>query len=249
MLDMLLCQMADPCSNMRLRFLGLELRFDVGCRITKGEGLIKRKAMALAATVFLVSVSCFAFTMTEFGFHINLDRLAAANAPSGRWHASIKAYMQTEIDDIWRMESGIGFDFAEYSPFASIGFLASILTETDVCADLVLQWIPRFGIAATIGTGIRYQPQLSEKSRLILETYPVMWSIISVDHRYIPIPEIDLSLTIGAVLLLDQGGFFGEAMTVEAYKIEAYRLPFSLFVGNGWFLTAGQLTTRAGYRL
>jgi hypothetical protein len=215
----------------------------------KGEGLMMRRLAVLIAVLALVPISCFAFTLKEFGLHVNLDRLAAASSTSGRWHASIKAYMQTTIDDVWRMETGVGFDFSNYSPSASIGFLASVLTETDLNGDLVLQWIPWNGIAATINTGIRYQPQLSEKSRLIVEVYPITWEVISVDHRYIPIPEFDLSLTIGGVMLLDQGGFFGGSITVEAYKIDSHRLPFSLFVGNGWFLTAGQLTTRIGYRL
>jgi|GEM_PF-2469946 len=208
-----------------------------------------RRLTVLIAVLALISISCFAFTLKEFGLHVNLDRLAAASSTSGRWHASIKAYMQTTIDDVWRMETGIGFDFAKLAPSGSIGFLAAIRDDLDLDGDLVLQWIPRYGITATIDTGIRYQPQLTEKSRLILEVYPITWQVISVDHRYIPIPEFDLSITIGGVMLLDQGGFFGESITIEAYKIDSHRLAFSLFVGNGWFLTAGQLTTRVGYRL
>lgn len=206
-----------------------------------------RRFVVVILVFILLPVSCHAFALREFGFHVNLDRLAIVNSNTGRWHASIKAYVQTEIDDVWRMETGIGFDFAKLAPSGSIGFLAAIRHDMDLDGDLVLQWIPRYGIAGTIDTGIRYQPQLTEKSRLIVEIYPIKWQIISVDHRYFPIPEFDLSLTIGGVMLLDQGGYFGETVTIEAYKIDTRRLSFSLFVGNGWFLTAGQLTTRVGY--
>jgi len=208
-----------------------------------------RRVTVLILVLVLLPLSCYAFAMKEFGFHVNLDRLATMNSSTGRWHASVEAYVQTEFDAIWRMETGIGFDFAKLAPSFSIGFLAAVFDEMDLDGDLILQWIPRFGVAATIDTGIRYHPQITEKSRLIVEVYPIKWQVISVDHRYFPIPEFDLSLTIGGVMLLDQGGFFGETVTIEAYKIETRRLPFSLFVGNGWFLTAGQLTTLFGYRL
>jgi len=196
-----------------------------------------------------VSLTGHAFPLNEFGFHVNLDRLTSASSTTGRWHASIEAYVQTEIDDVWRMESGIGFDFASLAPSASIGLLASTLKDMDLNGDLILRWIPRHGIVATLDTGIRYQPRVSDKARWIFEIVPIRWNIISIDHSYFPVPRIDLSLTIGGVMLLEQGGFFGETITIEAYKIENRRLPFSLFVGNGWYLTAGQLTTRVGYRL
>ncbi len=157
--------------------------------------------------------------------------------------------MQTEMDAVWRMESSIGFDFAKLAPSASIGLLASILNDMDLDGSLVLQWIPRIGITATLDTGIRYQPRMSDRARWILEVTPIRWDVVSIDHSYFPIPRINLSMTIGGVMLLEQGGFFGESVTIQGYKIESRRLPFSLFIGNGWYLTAGQLTTRVGYRL
>lgn len=208
-----------------------------------------RRLAVLILVLVLLPFSCHAFALKEFGFHVNLDRLATMSSGSGRWHASIEAYVQTELDTIWRVETGIGFDFARLAPSFSIGFLAAIFDEMDLDGDLILQWIPRHGIVGTIDTGIRYHPQITEKSCLIIEIYPIKWQVISVDHSYFPIPELDLALTIGGVMLLDQGGFFGETVTIEAYKIETRRLPFSLFVGNGWFLTAGQLSTLVGYRL
>lgn len=208
-----------------------------------------KRIAVLFLMLVLFSGYCGAFELVEFGFQVNIDRLATVNSNTGKWHASVEAYLQMELDAIWRIETGIGFDFARLAPSGSIGFLRAVLDEMYLESDLVLQWIPRHGIVATIDTGIRYSPQISETGRLIVETYPIQWQIISIDHRYFPIPEFNLSLTIGGALLLDQGGFFGEIVTIEAYKIEDRRLPFSLFVGNGWFLTAGQLTTRFGYRL
>jgi len=135
------------------------------------------------------------------------------------------------------------------SPVASIALLRSFGDSMLVEADLALKWIPRYGIVGTIDTGFGYYPMISEQSQLILEMYPIRWQVISVEHRYIPIPQINLAMTVGAAMLLNQGGFFGGAVTFEAYKVDDRRLPFSLFVGNGWYFTAGQFTTRAGYRL
>lgn len=212
-------------------------------------GVGMRRLLAIFLIVICVSSSCGAFAWKEFGFHVNLNRLATSSASTGRWHASVKAYMQTEIDAVWRMESSIGFDFARLAPSASIGLLASILNDMDLDGDLIMQWIPRLGIVATLDTGIRYQPPMSDRARWVLEITPVRWDIISIDHSYFPIPRLNLSMTVGGVMLLEQGGFFGESVTIQAYKIETRRLPFSLFIGNGWYLTAGQLTSRVGYGL
>ncbi len=208
-----------------------------------------QRFIVLILVFVLLPLRCHAFTVKEFGFHVNIDRLATMSSNTGRWHASVEAYLQMELDTVWRVETGIGFDFARLAPSGSIGFLRTILDEMYLEGDLVMQWIPRHGIVAAIDTGIRYSPEMSEESRLIVEVCPIQWQIISIDHRYFPIPEFNLSLTIGGALLLDHGGFFGETVTIEAYKIEDRRLPFSLFVGNGWYLTAGQLTTIFGYRL
>lgn len=208
-----------------------------------------RRVLVGIGLALLVSFGCGAFELLEFGFHVNLDRLATMNSNTGKWHASVEAYLQMELDAVWRTEAGIGFDFARLAPSGSIGFLRTVLDEMYLEGDLVLQWIPRHGIVATLDTGIRYHPAISEMSRLIVEVYPIQWQIISIDHRYFPVPEINLSLTIGGAMLLEQGGFFGETVKIEAYKIEDRRLPFSLFVGNDWFLTAGQLRTIFGYRL
>lgn len=205
--------------------------------------------LILVLVLLPLPLSCFAFALTEFGFRVNLDRLATLNSDTGQWHASVEAYLQTELDAVWQMGTGIGFDFSELAPTASIGFLRSITDTLFVDAAFILKWIPRYGIVGTIDTGMGYYPMISEQGQLILEIYPIQWQVISVDHRYIPIPQINLALTMGAVMLLDQGGFFGETVTIEAYKVEHRRLPFSLFVGNEWYLTVGQLTSRFGYEL
>ena len=208
-----------------------------------------RRFAALILVLVLVPVSCFAVAVKEFGFHVNLDRLGALDASTGYWNASIEAYVQTELDDAWRVNTGLGFDFARLAPLGFIGVQRSITNDMTIDADLTLKWIPRHGIVGTIDTGFRYAPMISEKSQLILEAYPIQWQVISVEHRYIPIPQINLSLAIGAAMLLNQGGFFGQTVTIEAYKVDGRRVPFSLFVGSGWFLTAGQFTTRVGYQL
>lgn len=208
-----------------------------------------RRLVIVILALILIPASCYAVSVREFGFHINLNRLGTLSTNTGRWHASVEVYLQTELDSVWQVKSGLGFNFAEMAPVVSIGFSRSITDTMLVEADLALKWIPRYGIVGTIDTGFRYYPMISEQSQLILEMYPIRWQVISVKHRYVPIPQINLALTVGAAMLLDQGGFFGEAVTIEAYKIEDRRLPFSLFVGNGWYLTAGQLTTIFGYRL
>lgn len=208
-----------------------------------------KRIVVLFLMLILFSGYCCAFELLEFGFCVNIDRLATMSSNTGKWHANVETYLQMELDTVWRVETGIGFDFARLAPSGSIRFLRTVLDEMYLEGDLVMQWIPRHGIVATIDTGIRYSPEMSEESRLIVEVYPIQWQIISIDHRYFPIPEFNLSLTIGGALLLDRGGFFGETVTIEAYKIEDRRLPFSLFVGNGWFLTAGQMRTIFGYRL
>lgn len=207
------------------------------------------RAAILIMVWILIPVSCHAVSVREVGFHVHLDRLGMLDTRGGRWHASVEVYLQTELDAVWHVENGLGFDFSEMSPVASIGFLRSFGDSLLVEGELDLKWIPRHGIVGTIDTGFRYAPMISETTELILETYPIQWQVISVEHRYIPIPQINLSLTIGAAMLLNQGGFFGQTVTIEAYKTTARRLPFSLFVGNAWYLTAGQFTTRIGYRL
>ncbi len=194
-----------------------------------------------------LSVGAQAFGIREFGFRVSIDRLATLASPSTAWHATVEAYLKTQLDVVWQVETGIGFDFARLAPSGSIGFLRSALADMELVGDVVLQWIPRFGIQASIDTGIRYHPTITDRSRLLLETYPIHWQVISVEHRYYPVPEFDPAVTIGGVLLLEQGGFFGETVTIDAYKIADRRLPFSLFIGNDWYLTAGELTTRFGY--
>jgi hypothetical protein len=208
-----------------------------------------RRFTVLILVLILVPVSCLSFTLKEFGFRVNLDRLATLSTNTGRWHASVAAYIQIELDSVWQVKTGIGFDFAKMAPVASIGLLRSITDSMLIEADLSLKWIPRYGVVGIIDTGMSCYPMISGQSQLIVEVYPIRWQVISVEHRYIPVPELNLALTIGVAMLLNQGGFFGETVTIDAYKVAHRRLPFSLFVGSGWYLTAGQLTTRVGCRL
>jgi len=207
-----------------------------------------KRLIAIVILICCLSVACLAFETVEAGFSISVDRLRALLAPDGRWAASVDAYMLTALDDVWRMETRLGFDFAHMAPSATIGFRDQVSESFLLEADVTLQWRPRHGIIAWIDTGIRYHPLITERSRLILETFPIRWQIISVDHRYFPIPELRLAGTFGAMLLLEQGGFVGEAITVQGYKIEHRRLPFSLFVGNEWYLTVADFATRIGYQ-
>jgi len=169
-----------------------------------------RRLTTVILVLILIPASCYAAAVNEFGFHVNLDRLGTLSTNVGLWHASVEVYLQTELDSVWQVRNGLGFDFSEMSPVASIALLRSFGDSMRVEADLALKWIPRYGIVGTIDTGFGYYPMISEQSQLILE--------------------------MGAV-------------TFEAYKVDDRRLPFSLFVGNGWYFTAGQFTTRAGYRL
>jgi len=195
----------------------------------------------------LLSMACLGFEIVEAGFCISIDRLKTLISPTGRWEASANAYMLTALDEAWRMEMGLGFDFAHMAPSATLGFRDQA-TDTFLWeADATLQWVSRHGLVAWIDTGARYHPSITDRSRLILETFPIRWQIISIDHRYFPIPEFHFALTIGATLLLEQGGFIGEAVTIEGYKIDHRRLPFSLFVGNEWYLTVSEFATRIGY--
>jgi hypothetical protein len=206
-----------------------------------------RRWFVLIVLLSTLSLCAHAFGIREFGFRVSIDRLGTLTAPTNGWHATIEAYLETQLDVVWQVETGIGFDFARMAPSGSIAFLRAGLANMELVGDVVLQWIPRFGIQASIDTGIRYHPMLSDRSRFVLETYPIHWQVISVEHRYYPVPEFNPAVTIGGVLLLEQGGFFGETVTIDAYKIADRRLPFSLFVGNDWYLTAGELTTRFGY--
>lgn len=215
----------------------------IGCsrrRIAAGH-------LVMLLAVVLVSLPGGAFDLEEIGLRVSIDRLATATSATGAWHASVRGYVRTALDSVWCMDTGLGFDFVERAVFGTIGFRRDVLKNLVVEGDVTLQWIPRRGVTGAIDAGICYAPQISERGQLILETFPVHWQLISVDHRYIPVPELHLAFTVGANLLLDQGGFFGEAITVEGYKIEHRRLPFSLFVGNGWYLTMAQFTTRVGY--
>jgi hypothetical protein len=207
---------------------------------------MRRFAILILAFVF-VPISCYAFSLTEFGVRVSVNRLAKQGSDMDRLQASAEIYLQSELDAVWQMKTGIGFDLASLAPFGTVGILRSIFDELYVEGDLVLKWIPHYGIVGTIDTGILYQPEISETIRLILEAYPITWQVISIDHRYFPIPQFHLSLTMGAVMSLEHGGFFGETVTIESYKIEDRRLPFSLFVGNGWYLTPGKLTTIIGF--
>lgn len=209
---------------------------------------MRRAIGMLLLIVALSPVLSYGFEVTEFGIHINLDRLTKRSTEIGRWHASVDVYVQQQLDPIWRMESAIGYDFADRSPFASVGFLRPVLEEMYVEADLVLQWVPQHGFVGMINTGMRYHPMISDSSRLILETYPVRWGFVSVNHRYSLLPAFDLSLKVGLVMVLEHGGFFGETVTISAIKVKGSRLPFSLFIGNDWYLTVGQLTTVIGSR-
>jgi len=148
--------------------------------------------------LILIPASCYAVSVREFGFHVNLDRLGTLGTNIGRWHAFVEVYLQTELDSVWQVRNGIGFDFSEMSPVASIGLLRSFGDSILVEADLALKWIPRYGVVGIIDTGFRYYPMISEQSQLILEMYPIRWQVISVEHRYIPIPQINLAMTVGA---------------------------------------------------
>ncbi|MBE0635619.1 hypothetical protein IH601_06465 [Candidatus Bipolaricaulota bacterium] len=206
-----------------------------------------RRVVMLILAVVIVSLCCYGFDVTEYGVHINLNRLTKRSTETGRWHASVEVYVQQELDAVWRMESGLGYDFADSSPFASVGFLRSLMEEMYVEADFVLQWVPRHGFVGAVNTGMRYHPMIADRTRLILEAYPVQWGFVSVNHRYSLLPVISPSFKVGLVMLLEHGGFFGETVTIAAQKVER-RLPFSLFIGNDYYLTAGQLTTVIGYR-
>ena len=207
-----------------------------------------RRALIVILMMVLVPVSCYGFEILEYGIHINIDRLTKRSTETGRWHASIDVYIQRELDASWRMESGLGYDFADSSPFASVGFLRTILEEMYAEADFVLEWVPHHGFVGAVNTGMRYHPMIEERTRLILEAYPIQWGFVSVNHRYSLLPVINPSLKVGLVLVLEHGGFFGETVTITAQKVER-RLPFSLFIGNDLYLTAGQLTTAIGTRL
>jgi len=190
-----------------------------------------------------------ALGLTEIGVRVSIDRLATLTSATGIWQANVRAYVRTALDDVWCMDMGLGFDFARMAPSATIGLRRGVLQDIVLEGDVTLAWIPRHGIVAALDTGVGYYPQISERGQLILETFPMHWQIVSVDHRYIPVPELRLSFALGANLLLEQSGYFGEVITVEGYKIENRRLPFSLFVGNGWYLTAARFTTLVGYEL
>jgi len=214
---------------------------------TKGASM--RRALIVILMMVLVSVCSYGFEVAEYGIHINIDRLTKRSTEIGQWHASVDVYVQQQLDVLWRMESALGYDFSDRSPFASVGFLRPVLDEMYVEADLVLQWVPHHGFIGMINTGMRYHPMISESSRLILEAYPIQWGFVSVNHRYSLLPAFDPSFKMGLALVLEHGGFFGETVTISAYKVKGSRLPFSLFIGNDWYLTAGQLTTVIGSRL
>lgn len=208
---------------------------------------MRRLVMVLLILILLPVIS-FGFEVTEFGMHVNLDRLTKRSTEIGRWHASLDVYVQQQLDPIWRMESAVGYDFADRSPFASVGFLRPVMDEMFVEADLILQWVPHHGFIGMVNTGMRYHPMISDSSRLILEAYPIQWGFVSVNHRYSLLPTLDPSFKMGLALVLEYGGFIGETVTISAYKVKGSRLPFSLFVGNDWYLTVGQLTTVIGSR-
>ena len=90
-------------------------------------------------------VSCFAVALKKFGFHVNLDRLGALDSSTEYWNASIEAYVQTELDDVWRVNTGLGFDFARLAPLGFIGVQRSITNNMTIDADFTLKWIPRHG--------------------------------------------------------------------------------------------------------
>jgi len=100
--------------------------------------------------LLFVPVSCFAVALKKFGFHVNLDRLGALDSSTEYWNASIEAYAQTELDDVWRVNTGLGFDFARLAPLGFIGVQRSITNNMIIDADLTLKWIPLHGIARRI---------------------------------------------------------------------------------------------------
>jgi hypothetical protein len=206
-----------------------------------------RRLVVVGMSVGVLSMGAQAFAIRGFGFHVNINRLATSASPATSWHATLQAYLVTDLDPVWRVETGLGFDFDRLAPSGSIGFLRAVSDDLDVVSNVVLEWIPRVGIQASIDAGIRYDPLISDRASLILETYPIHWDVISVEHRYYPVPTFDPAVAIGGAYLLEHGGFFGETVTIDAYKIRDRRLPFSLFIGNDWYLTAAVLTTRFGY--
>jgi len=205
--------------------------------------------LTLCVILATLALPAGAFGIAEIGLHVSIDRLETLTSTTGAWHATVRAFVRTELDAVWTMDMGLGLDVARMAPAVTLGLNRDLLQNLFVAADLTLQWIPRYGIAAALDTGLCYHPTVSDGGQLVLETFPVHWQIVSVDHRYVPVPELLLSFALGANLLLEHGGAIGEVLTIEGYKIEDRRLPFSLFVGNGWYLTLAQLTTRVGYEL
>ncbi len=205
--------------------------------------------LTMCAILATLALPAGAFGIAEIGLCVSIDRLEALTSAAGAWHVTLRAFVRTELDAVWTMDLGLGLDVARMAPAVTIGLSRDLLQSVFVAAGLGLEWVPRYGIAAALDTGLCYHPTISEGGQLILETFPVHWQIVSVDHRYVPVPELRLSFALGANLLLEHGGRFGEVLTIEGYKIEDRRLPFSLFVGNGWYLTLAEFTTRVGYEL
>jgi hypothetical protein len=206
-----------------------------------------RRLIAMGLLLVTVSICADAFSIREIGVCVRIDRLERLDAPATTWHAILHASVGVELDPVWGAEVGLGFDVARVVPSGSIGFVRLLTKDLSVVGDMTMEWVRGSGIQAAIDTGIRYEPLISAQSRLLLAVAPIHWDMISLNHRYYPIPAFSPAVTIGGAYLLSRGGFLGQSITIDAYELQDRRVPFSLFIGNDWYLTVGQLTTSFGY--
>lgn len=206
---------------------------------------MRRLAIVLCAAL-LIGFTLPVCGIDEIGVRVQIGLPKFGGASGGRWGASVEAYLDIELDAAWTLQSGIGLNSLDFSPRAWLGLSMTFWERFELLGDVVLRWIPRRGLLSTINTGLRYRGPFTASSDIIIESYPVQFLVESRDHLLYLVPAFVPSVSLGGAIVIEHG-WFGELVTVSAYKSPSRRQSFALFIGNEWYLAVQYATTIFGY--
>jgi len=205
-----------------------------------------RRTNMLFLLLFLISVCCGAFELTEIGFRVDLVLMPLRVQGQAQLQASIGAYIEADLESVWGMRAGIGLGLEDVSPCASIGLLRPVADEIHFIGDLMLHFVPRLGLLSAVHTGVRYRDSLEPLGRWSIESLPFRWIVfarsgsLSFAFNFLP------TFTVNGTLLLAEGGLFGQSVTIAVQQRSGTSQSPLFSLGGGWTLS-GSLTTTVGF--
>jgi hypothetical protein len=142
-----------------------------------------RRIVAGVAVLLVITSSCLAFEVVEYGFQFSLGLESLRREEGLVWWVTAAVFARLALDDEWHVRLEGGSAVTGLYPFASIE-VTNIQTESFAwMGDAQLQSFPQQGMKATARLGARYATGDLPDGRLELTSYPLGWRLVSFNHE------------------------------------------------------------------